>query len=83
MSENVVSLFGGPTSVREVDENAVAVLERYLELARAGEVVGATVAVQHYDGTSEYQIGGRIGTHALLGAVTRMQFELVDLARDE
>lgn len=66
----VHSLHGALVPVREVDENAIAVLEDALERARAGEVVGVLVCEQTFDGLATYRFGGRTGTYALTGAVS-------------
>ena len=66
----VHSLSGDKIEPFEADANAVATLERFLEQARSGEVVGVVVAAQHRDGLASWTRGGRIGSYSLVGALS-------------
>lgn len=76
----VVALNGEPAYTKEPEENCVQVIEELLERARSGEVVGIVGAVQYYDDTSTYQLGGRCGSFALLGALQVALFLLTSKA---
>lgn len=71
MAEKVASLFGGPAHVREPNQSAIEVLERWLEKARSGEVV--VIAGLHYDRLAGWESGGLIGGYGLLGALLDAQ----------
>jgi len=77
----VVSVFGGPSGVREVNSAAVAALEALLEAARSGEVVGVGVSYLCFDGCASYRVAGSIGGWSFLGSVAAMQAEVCDVAR--
>ena len=83
MAEKVASLFGGPTHVREPNATAIAVLERWLEKARSGEVVGVVIAGLHYDRLAGWESGGMIGGYGLLGALLDAQNHTLRLMQDD
>lgn len=82
MSENVVAMFGGPSGVPEVHEGAVSVLEEMLEMARAGQIVGVVGAFLYYDRCAGYQMGGKIGGYALVGALDAAMMDVRTIIRD-
>lgn len=79
MTENVASLFGGPIGQREVVESAVKAAQELLEAVEAGEVVGVAIVRLHHDRLASYQLGGRIGGFALLGALETAKADLIEI----
>lgn len=67
---NVVSPWGCAIPVRTVQPDLVKSLEELLEKAKSGEIVGGIFVVGYYDQLSSFQILGRVGTYALVGAMT-------------
>lgn len=55
-------------------------LERLLERARSGDIIGGALAVIDASGISEYHIVGYSEGFALVGAATCMQAKLTDIA---
>jgi hypothetical protein len=72
----VVSIHGDIHDPRVASDVVVAVLEKQLEKARAGEIVGVAVAFTYFDMASGYDSAGII-PHSLIGAVAKLQHELV------
>ena len=64
-----------PTCVKE--------LERLLEAAKAGEIVGIAVGLQFRDGMGSYSIAGRVGAYSLLGAMLKAQHALLVVTDDD
>lgn len=81
MGGNVKSLFGGPTSLPEPNENCVKTLETWLEMARSGELVGVAIAGLCCDHMSRYAVGGMVGGYGMLGALEMARADLVELNR--
>ena len=81
-SGNVVSLNGGPRGVREVNEAVVSVLERWLEAARSGEVIGVAIALLDYDGCGRWAVAGTVGGYSMLGALEVARADLLEVMRD-
>lgn len=82
MSENVKSLFGGPTGVLTPNENAIAVLERALEHAKNGQVVGVSMALLHHDGLAAWQAGGLVGGYSMLGALEMAKADIIAILQE-
>ena len=80
MSE-VVAIFGGPTGEPKPNENTIATLESYLEMAKAGEIIGVAVVALCADGLSRYNIGGFIGGYSMLGALDVCKSDVMDTVR--
>ncbi|MGE0697710.1 MAG: hypothetical protein AB7O57_01310 [Hyphomicrobiaceae bacterium] len=82
MSDNVVTLFGGQveTEPREPVESLVRELERLLEAARAGQIVGFAGAYQHNSATVEYSYAGAVGSYAMLGGLECVRLRLAQRA---
>lgn len=80
---NVASLFGGPVGQREPNETCIETLEEWLEMARAGEIVGVAMAGLSFDGTARYGVGGRVGGYGIVGALEIAKTDIVELLRDE
>lgn len=70
MSAKVVGLFGSYEPVHsEPNPKLIEELERLLEAARAGEIVGLTGAYLHREHAVSYSYAGAIGTFGMLGAL--------------
>jgi hypothetical protein len=67
---NVLSPWGCLPPERIVIKELVDGLEKMLEKARAGEIVGAVLVSGHHDQTSSFSILGAVGTYSLVGAMT-------------
>ena len=81
-SGNVVSLNGGPRGVREVNEAVVSVLEKWLEAARSGEVIGVAIALLDYDWCGRWSVAGVVGGYSMLGALEVARADLLEVMRD-
>lgn len=81
-TSNVVAIHGGLTGLPEPNDNCIATLERWLEMARAGEIIGFAGAALHHDGLSQYAISGFIGGYSVLGAVEMAKADLTDHLRE-
>ena len=80
---NVVAISGGPIGTPEPNELCVTTLEDWLERARSGEIVGVSLAALHHDGLSSWAVGGKIGGHAMIGALEMARSELVKVNSDD
>lgn len=85
MSDNVVSLFGEPVRapVRNSDapvESVVRELERLLEAARAGEVIGFAGAFQYKSRIVGYAYAGAVQGYAMLGGLDCVRMRLTQRA---
>jgi hypothetical protein len=76
MSDNVVALRGEFRTVAaavesglEVNERLVEEIERLLESARSGEIVGMAGTYLHKDRRASYSFAGRVGTYSLIGGL--------------
>ena len=78
----VIAIFGGPTGQPEPNTNTIDVLEKYLEMARSGEIIGVAVAALCADGLARYHIGGMIGGYSMLGALEVCRADVLDVVRD-
>ena len=57
-------------------EDVVAVLEKYLEMAKSSEIIGVAIAVSHFDRTTTYAFRGKLG-RATIGACMEMINKMV------
>jgi len=82
MSENVVSLHGKTFAPPEPAANATLVeeLERLLEAARAGEIVGLAGAYLHKDRVVTYSYAGVVGGFGLIGGLECAKERLLRIA---
>jgi hypothetical protein len=62
-----------PSEIRGPNPDAVALLERMLKEAQAGEIQGLAYASLHPGDLTTYGSGGRT-TRGILGALTMLQF---------
>jgi len=85
MAAEVVSL-NGALALPEAkpNESLVRELERLLEAARAGEIVGIAGAYQHQNRLITYSFAGHIGGYGMLGGLDCVKERLLRfaLARD-
>jgi hypothetical protein len=80
-NDNVVALHGAILpDVAGVDEGLIAELERLLEAARSGEIIGLAGTYQHKNRTISYSFAGRVGSYALLGGLDCVRERLLRLA---
>lgn len=75
----IVSIFGGTIPQKVPNQACIEMLESYLELARAGEAIGAVVVALHHDGSANWACCGMIGGFALLGAMDVAHTHLRDM----
>jgi hypothetical protein len=82
MSDNVVALRGELKPQRsEVNERLVEELERLLEAARAGEIVGMVGSYLHKDKCASYSFAGMIGSYGMIGGLECAKARLMALAQ--
>jgi len=82
MSAQIVSLSGAVIPVEQPEPNQTLVqeLERLLEAARAGQIVGMAGTYQHQDRAITYSYAGMIGGFAMLGGLDCLKQRLAELA---
>ncbi|WP_026871988.1 hypothetical protein [Inquilinus limosus] len=85
MSDNVVGLRGAyvPPAVEETpaaNPTVVEELERLLEAAKAGEIVGLAGAYLHKDRVVGYSYAGPVSGYAVIGALECMKERLLRIA---
>lgn len=69
-SQKIIPLFGLlPEQVVTPDCNVIAELERLLEAARAGEIIGLVGAYLHKNGSASYSFAGVISRFAVIGGL--------------
>jgi hypothetical protein len=61
MPAEVVNIYGEGADPRRANADVVAMLERQLEKARAGEITAAAMAFVYFDGASGQQRAGLTG----------------------
>ncbi|MEP9368996.1 hypothetical protein [Xanthobacter sp. VNH20] len=84
MSEKVISLRGAAlpsTPTPSPNPTVVAELERLLEAARAGELVGLAGTFLHKDHNVTYAYAGSVGGYGMIGGLACLKARLV--ARQE
>lgn len=79
----VVSLHGGPTGQPAPNDQCIEALETWLEMARAGEIVGVSMVSLRKDGSTGAALAGHVGGHAMIGTLEVVKSEIVDLNRAE
>jgi hypothetical protein len=84
MSEKVVSLRGNlsiePCNINEPNSTVVEELERLLDAARAGEIVGLAGSYIHKDKMITYSYAGAVVSYGLLGGLDCVKERLVRIA---
>jgi hypothetical protein len=82
----VTGLFGEEPAHGEPVASCVAALEDWLEMARAGEIVGVVLSGVMSDNRGCQVISGIIGSYALLGAVSMaratLEAEMREMGQD-
>ena len=79
-SAEVVSIYGYNVDPRKASESVVEVLEKQLEKARAGEIVGIAMAFSYFDGGVGRDYGG-IFPPALIGSTYMLLNDLAEAGR--
>ncbi len=79
MSAEVVSLHGAPVAAPDLkpDDQLVGELERLLEAARAGELVGMAGVYLNKDKVVSYAYSGLIAGYGVLGGLDCLKTRLV------
>lgn len=65
-----------PTLASLCRADAIETLERYLEKAKAGEIITVAIAAVNPEGTATFTYSEQVNGVSLLGAVTLMQHDL-------
>lgn len=82
MSDKVVSISGGAVPTRDPNATCFAVLTKWLEMAKSGEIVGVAMAALHHDGCGSWAVGGTVGGYSMLGALEIAKADLLEINRD-
>jgi hypothetical protein len=82
MSAQIVSLNGADLATYQpvANESLVQELERLLQAARAGQIVGMAGAYQHQDRVITYSYAGAVGGYGVLGGIDCLKERLLRLA---
>ena len=82
MSAQIVSLNGADLPIQQpsVNESLVQELERLLQAARAGQIVGMAGTYQHQDSVITYSYAGAVGGYGVLGGIDCLKERLLRLA---
>lgn len=81
MSSNVISLRGEFTPpTYEPNSTVVEELERLLEAARAGEILGLAGAYVHRDKVISYSYAGAVASYGMLGGLDCVKERLLRIA---
>ena len=80
MSGEVVSLHGAQPLAPPPNQTLVDELERLLEAARSGEIVGMAGSYWHRNSTATYSYAGLVGSFAMLGSLECVKERLIRLA---
>ncbi len=82
MSDKVVALRGElKPQQSEVNERLVEEIERLLEAARSGEIVGMVGSYLHKDKSASYSFAGLVGSYGLIGGLECAKARLLALAQ--
>ena len=81
MADNVVALRGDfQPPEPEVNDRLVEELERLLEAAQSGEIVGMAGAYLHKDKGASYSFAGMVGAYDLIGGLECVKARLLGIA---
>ncbi|ACB96767.1 hypothetical protein [Beijerinckia indica] len=84
MSEKVVSLRGAhPVQSSQPNTTVIEELERLLEAAKAGEIVGLAGTYVHKDKVVTYSYAGAVGSYAMLGGLDCVKERLLRIAMSQ
>ena len=76
----IISIYGDDVDPRKASERVVAVLEKQLEKARSGEIVGIAMAFSYFDGSVGRESGG-IFPPALIGSTYLLLRDLAEIGK--
>jgi hypothetical protein len=81
MSDNVVSLKGlSPTPPVQPNPTVVEELQRLLEAAKAGDIVGLAGAYVHRDKVVTYSYAGAVASYGMIGGLDCVKERLLRIA---
>ncbi|HYP58234.1 MAG TPA: hypothetical protein VEQ35_08110 [Beijerinckia sp.] len=81
MSEKIVSLRGNvPVQPAQPNTTVIQELERLLEAARAGEIVGLAGSYVHKDKMVTYSYAGAVASYGMLGGLDCVKERLLRIA---
>ncbi len=81
MSDNVVALRGElQPQEPAVNERLVEEIERLLDAARSGEIVGMAGSYLHKDRAASYSFAGLVGSYGLIGGLECAKARLMAIA---
>jgi hypothetical protein len=81
MSEKVVALRGEFRSPEpEVNVRLIEELQRLLESARSGEIVGMAGTYLHRDKSASYSFAGTVGPYSLIGGLECAKTRLLSIS---
>ena len=83
MSDSKVVALGGLTYEKEVVETTVKALERLLEQAKAGEIVGACYVTLGHDGLASRGLVGRVTGYSVVGGMYANLHQLTEGTLEE
>lgn len=84
MNDKVVSLHGAPLpEAGRPSPTVIAEVERLLEGARAGEVIGIVGCYLHRDRSTSFSFAGQVAGFALIGALECVKQRLIRLVSKE
>jgi hypothetical protein len=80
MSEKVVALRGELAAQEpQVSERLVEEIERVLEAARSGEIVGMAGTYLHKDRSASYSFAGLVGAYSVIGGLECAKARLLQI----
>jgi hypothetical protein len=80
MSEKVVALRGELARQEpQVNERLVEEIERVLEAARSGEIVGMAGTYLHKDRSASYSFAGLVGAYSVIGGLECAKARLLQI----
>jgi hypothetical protein len=80
MSEKVVALRGELAAQEpQVNERLVEEIERVLEAARSGEIVGMAGTYLHKDRSASYSFAGLVGAYSVIGGLECAKARLLQI----
>lgn len=80
MSDNVVALRGEfQAAPVEVNQRLIEEIERLLEAARSGEIIGIAGTYLHQDKSASYSFAGRVGAYSMIGGLECAKSRLLSI----
>jgi len=70
-------LHGAAIYRREPVPQGVELAERFLDMAKSGEIVGGVYVASCADGSTEYNFGGYVGSFEMIGKLTYAAHDLM------